>query len=101
MIKYNIKDRFIKGPIYLKTIYLWVKCAGPLGGLVFILLSHRKNLDRTHKKVWFSLPKELTQGFGIGFKGLRRLRRDLTKGGLIETKRNPGRPWQYRIIARE
>ena len=70
-----------------------------MAGLLYILLTHRKDLDRSKLKTWFTIPRQYTQGLGLGVKVLRRLRGDLIRGGLVEVKRNPGGPYQYRVIA--
>ena len=70
-----------------------------MAGLLYIVLTHRKDLDRSKLKTWFTIPKQYTQGLRLGIKVLRRLRGDLIKGGLVEVKRNPGGPYQYKVIA--
>ena len=96
--KYKKNARYLKDLIYFAEVKGWVRCAGYGGALLYILLRHRYTLDKSKSKVFVTLPLEVREAFGIGTKVIKRLRTQLKRAGLIETKRNAGRPWQYRII---
>ncbi len=66
---------------------------------MLVLLRHRYALDKTRKKDFVTLPLDSREAFGLGTKVMQRLRRQLKTAGLIEVKRNAGRPFQYKIIS--
>jgi hypothetical protein len=76
----------------------WVKVSGPLGGYFFIVLSYRMRLGKFGKLESVTLPREVKRVFGLSRKMLERLRFELTNAGLLETTRDPGRPYKYKIL---
>lgn len=103
MLYLNNKEervRYIKGPIYFGEISKWVRCVGVEGYSVLSILKHRYAVDRSKKKEWVTIPRETAKVFGLGYKVLRRVRRQLSEARLIEVRRNAGRPYQYRIIGK-
>lgn len=98
--KYKRKGRYLNELIYFGELKEWVQASGGMGALVYVLLKHRYRLDKSKTKAFVTLPLELRETFGMGTKVIKRLRTQLHRAGLIETKRSAGRPWQYRIIDR-
>lgn len=79
----------------------WARCSGCVGAIIYILLRHRYTLDKSKTKDFVTLPKELRECFGIGTKVLKRARAQLIRAGLLQIKRNDGRPYQYKIAKGE
>jgi len=96
--KYKRNVPFIRIFVSIGEVKGWVQASGGMGALVYFLLKHRYTLDRSKTKSFVTLPLDLRERFGMGTKVIKRLRTQLQRAGLIEIKRNAGRPWQYRII---
>lgn len=99
--KYKKNARYIKELIYHGEVMPWARCSGCVGAVIYILLRHRYTLDKSKTKDFVTLPKELRECFGIGTKVLKRARAQLIRAGLLQIKRNDGRPYQYKIAKGE
>jgi len=93
-----LETHFIRGPIYLRGISRWQKISGPMGALLYIALQYRRALGRKGERAEVTLKEEARKIFGLGDKVMRRLRRQLTSAGVMEWKKNSGRPYRYKIL---